>query len=123
MEYAALARMAELVSLAKKQRKAIRSGDMEAVERLIDQKEVLVGKVMKLREKVDLFSDRGPLWKTEARPLIKSFLALEAECVALLSAERDEVNRKREMIQRGRKALHGYRPSGTTTPRFCDRQA
>lgn len=115
--------LADLVTLAEKQHRAIRIGDMKVAKALIRKKEELAREIMTIRDRQDSLS-AGAAWRTsEAKKLLERYLALESESVALLSAESDAVRRKREKIGSGRKALHGYRPPGGRGPRFCDRQA
>jgi len=120
---AAQSKLADLVTLAERQRRAILSGDLEAAQTLIQKKEKLAREIVKLREGQNSLSDRG-VWSGEkAKQLLERYLALESESVTLLSAERDAVRHKREKVGKGRKALRGYRTPGGGGPRFCDRQA
>jgi len=115
--------LADLVTLAEKQHRAIRIGDLEVAKALIRKKEELAREIMTIRDRQDSLS-AGAAWRTEeAKLLLERYLALESESLALLSTERDDVCRKRKKVGSGRKALRGYRPQGGGGPRFCDRQA
>ena len=115
--------LADLVTLAEKQHRAIRIGDLVVAKALIRKKEDLAREIMAIRDKKDSLS-AGAAWRTdEAKQLLECYLALESESVALLSNECDAVRRKRKKVGSGRKALRGYRPQGGGGPRFCDKQA